>query len=492
MFVIALFFAVLLSWAEVLADSCQSDCDLILGIPEATESWRQNEYNTCIAECPVSTSSPPRIRSPLPGLSPMLVPPTGGSGEESAGDSEKVPDKITGEPPAEKEESESVSTCSENFDAEVSACEDATLKAANSCDENNSAMSNVANMAAQATLYAGQKGAMGIQESCSKMAAVTKAANAALMSYRVLCSNSITTCTTACTRSLTPKCNNGAESARIAGEARSAMSGNLSSCQGFAGKIGQATLAAQNYSQMQMNSQSCALLTSGAPASPEICVSYPDYPGCSSLPKMDCANPEMANHKVCICSKSPNDPICKRQADNQVDLPSNINPTQRLKPQSHTVSAGDEKKRINITPLPYSSGGGEPPVDGKQGPSAGLGSPNLSPSLVKRLKNKGDGSSPQVLGGFYQGGSNGAEKKYEKLDLSDRPQSNVPRPAAKRAAENGPDLSQFIPGKFNPQGYRGLAGNAERVGIDGITGPHSNIWRKIQNRYKAVQDSLHP
>ncbi|WP_347358781.1 hypothetical protein [Bdellovibrio sp.] len=490
MIAIALFLAFSLPWVQANANSCQSDCELILGIPEVTEDWRQKEYEACMEDCSPS-SAPVGFRSQLPGVSATLTPPD--KPNENGKTTDKPPE--TSPQPdttAESPETEQVISCKEDFDAEVSACEAATLKAANSCDENNSAMSNVANMAAQATLYAGQKGAMGIQESCSKMAAVTKAANAALMSYRVLCSNSITACTTACTRSLTPKCNNGAESVRIAGEARSAMSGNLSSCQGFASKIGQATLAAQNYSQMQMNSQSCALLTSGAPASPEICVSYPDYPGCSSIPKMDCANPEMANHKVCICSKSPNDPICKRQTDNQVDLPSNINPTQRLKPQSHTVSAGDEKKRISITPLPYSSGGGEPPVDGKQGSSAGLGSPNLSPSLVKRLKNKGDGSSPQVLGGFYQGGSNGAEKKYEKLDLSDRPQPNVPRPAAKRAAENGPDLSRFMPGKFNPQGYRGLAGNAERVGIDGITGPHSNIWRKIQNRYKAVQDSLHP
>jgi hypothetical protein len=31
-----------------------------------------------------------------------------------------------------------------------------------------------------------------------------------------------------------------------------------------------------------------------------------------------------------------------------------------------------------------------------------------------------------------------------------------------------------------------------RVGIDGITGPNSNIWQKVQNRYQVLKDTLHP
>jgi hypothetical protein len=43
-------------------------------------------------------------------------------------------------------------------------------------------------------------------------------------------------------------------------------------------------------------------------------------------------------------------------------------------------------------------------------------------------------------------------------------------------------------GKFDPRA-RGIAGIS---GPDGITGPHSNIWQKIQNRYQAEKPKLIP
>lgn len=486
MIVMALFLAISLPWAQAFADSCQSDCELILGIPEVTEDWRQNEYRTCLAECS------PTSGTLVNGLPSTLKLPGQAQQNKEGGDTDK---KLQASPQdsstIDSNDTQQAVSCKEDFDAEVSACEAATLKAASSCDENNSAMSNVVNMAAQVTLYAGQKGAMGIQESCSKMASVAKAANAALMSYRVLCNNSIIACTSACSRPLTPKCNNGANSAWVAGDARSAMTGNLSSCQGFSAKISQATLAAQSYSQMQMNSQSCALLTSGAPATLEICTMYPDYPGCNTLPKMDCSNPEMTSNKVCICSKNPTDPICMGQSEKLVELPSNINPSSRVKVPKADLPNITENSRIAVEPKAL-DGVNSIAVDGKQGPSVILASPSLSPSMVKRLKEKKEITN-QVLGGFYQSESGSTEKRYEKLDLTNKlegSQTTVKNTGA--STQSNPGLSRFLPGQFNPRGYRGLAGNAEKVGVDGITGPHSNIWKKIQNRYKAVQDSLHP
>jgi hypothetical protein len=50
------------------------------------------------------------------------------------------------------------------------------------------------------------------------------------------------------------------------------------------------------------------------------------------------------------------------------------------------------------------------------------------------------------------------------------------------------DLKQFLPGgQMDPS--RGLAGAA---GPDGITGPNSDIWKKIKMRYYSVTPSLLP
>lgn len=60
---------------------------------------------------------------------------------------------------------------------------------------------------------------------------------------------------------------------------------------------------------------------------------------------------------------------------------------------------------------------------------------------------------------------------------------------AANGAAGGPDLRAFLPGgKYDPR-QRGIAG---ATGVDGITGPHTNIWHKIQNRYQATSPTLLP
>ncbi|MGE9745515.1 hypothetical protein [Bdellovibrio bacteriovorus] len=82
--------------------------------------------------------------------------------------------------------------CREDYDAEVGACEQATLKAASSCDENGSGLSAAMNAITEVSVIAGQRSTAGIQESCSKMGRVAQAANVAVMGYRQLCSTSVT------------------------------------------------------------------------------------------------------------------------------------------------------------------------------------------------------------------------------------------------------------------------------------------------------------
>jgi hypothetical protein len=102
-------------------------------------------------------------------------------------------------------------------------------------------------------------------------------------------------------------------------------------------------------------------------------------------------------------------------------------------------------------------------------------------------KNAGGGSSnadkTKVLNGFY--GSNAG------LAPGTGSGSGNSGNGAGRAGAGGVakiDLKQFLPGgKFDPK--RGLAGIS---GPDGITGPSSDIFAKVNIRYRAVTTSLRP
>ncbi|MBV2168846.1 MAG: hypothetical protein KUL82_09075, partial [Bdellovibrio sp.] len=96
-------------------------------------------------------------------------------------------------------------------------------------------------------------------------------------------------------------------------------------------------------------------------------------------------------------------------------------------------------------------------------------------------------SSPGVNGGFYGGGSgrlfgggSGSGGGAVGGGYGGRAVTGV--------APTNPDLKKFLPGgQFDPK--RGVSGLA---GPDGITGPHSNIWQKIQNRYQVMMPTLLP
>ncbi len=497
---------------------CYSECRAHVSAIADTQS-REGEFLLCYKLCKMEERQPSEsavVPEPRPSnaegemdvlfnqrkLAPLDDSTEGGDSTKVEKDKKETAEKNeTGE----KKETDSAvvqsdkkreSTCVESFDGEVSNCEQATLNAARACDENNSSLSSVANLASQATLLVGQKGAGGIHESCSKMAKLAKAANLALVAYRQLCASAIRACTAACTANLNPKCGGGADSARLAGEARAAMQGNASTCQQFSVKMSEASAAAQNFSMMHMNSKSCSMLTDGSGSVSDICKLDPKNPVCESEEKMDCSKAEMAAHKVCICRKSPLDPIC---SENSV-----VSEKQLMSVHMNRVQSGkrnletNPEKSLNRDSLMH----GEPSkfigesVDSgvyKSG-QANLASPNLGPGLEKRLRRKkGVGDHPVVEGLYSSTGnqSGSEEKKYEKLNIDVN--GNSKKIGDEKRVENVSNLRDFLPGGIhNPHGKRGLAGGPGEGGLDGITGPHSDIWMKIRNCYQAISATLHP
>ncbi len=104
-------------------------------------------------------------------------------------------------------------------------------------------------------------------------------------------------------------------------------------------------------------------------------------------------------------------------------------------------------------------------------------------------KRPSGGLLSNILSGFFGGGGGGGSlfggTGRSKGGLSSFFGGEKPQEA------KTPDLRQFMPGgKMDPRKARGLAG--QRLNADGMSGPHGNIWRMINNRYQYKKASLLP
>jgi hypothetical protein len=127
---------------------------------------------------------------------------------------------------------------------------------------------------------------------------------------------------------------------------------------------------------------------------------------------------------------------------------------------------------------------------GGSGASAG-GSPTAGGGGGSGGGKKEGGLLSNILSGFFGsgGGSGGFGGGLRNLFGGNKGDAYAD-PNTKKIAK-GPDLRQFLPGGLrDPLKNRGIAGQI--VGQDGMTGPHSDIWKQINNRYQAKRASLIP
>lgn len=369
------------------------------------------------------------------------------------------------------------------------------------CDEkNDSGMSGVANTASQLSLMFGQQTAGSIQAACSKMASYTSAANAAVAAYRLTCQSSISSCRSSCDQAVEFASSNAAcldmtSGSGAAAQMRSSAENTAERCNEFDAKVAEANQAINNFSGTLQNASQCASLTAGdSTVLPELCKANPSLPGCDAVAAVDCTNPAMSGNKVCVCAKNPSDPVCmgENSAGGSPSYFSSTSSGSRLSTQGLDASGGDLPSLPSISFGKPGSGGSGEAVDGKQGGSAGISSSGGGGGGSGAGGGSGEEGLEdglQVNAGFYGGGGS--------FGVSGMSGGSGERNAARMAGiagaakgkPGGPDLRQFLPGgKFDPK-MRGLAGHG---GPDGITGPHSNIWQKIQNRYQVLSPTLMP
>ncbi len=390
--------------------------------------------------------------------------------------------------------------CSAQFQKLMSQCAYQISSTDGSCDQKNDAgINNATSMASQMALAFGAKSASSISESCSSVAGLTTAINAAVAAYRLNCSSSIKDCNSTCTSALnylnsSPACKIDPNLSAMQGQARS----SIGQCATYTAKIGEAQQAMNNIAQTAANAAQCASLTSadGTSDLATLCASNPKLAGCENV-VMDCNNPTMASNKVCICSKNPSDPSCLGTQNAVGDVGGGLATIDNSSRTGSSANASDftgDLPNIGIEQAELNSSGNEQGIDGKQGGGVAFGG-SSGGSGASGANGKGEGADPAkstaVNGGFRGGGGGGGMFGGGGGGSDGEGQGGLLNSAANAlAAKGGPDLRQFLPGggKYNPNA-RGLAG---ATGPDGITGPNTDIWKKVQNRYQVMTPTLLP
>lgn len=368
----------------------------------------------------------------------------------------------------------------------VSACVAATKEANNSCDDSqNSGL----DQAQQAIVVLGRQSSSSVFNACTSMGKIAQTANAATAAYQASCQNSVSSCNTACSKALA-YFNQNKNQLALVGATSDDVQESRKTCAGFQNKADLAQQALQNFLNTSMQAKSCSLLTAGT----DLCKNNPNLAGCAGASNVDCTKPEMASNKVCICSKNPNDPSCLSTAStsgaSNVTTGSSTSSSTIASKTGASDLSGDINGLPTISQAKADSSGVGGTVDGKQGGGANLGGDSGFGGGAGAGAGgaRGAAESQSVNAGFYGGGggSSGSGSSY-------RGGSGVGGYAGSgmngKSADGLPNLRQFLPGgQFDPKA-RGLAGAS---GPDGITGPHSDIWQKIQNRYQLLGPSLMP
>ncbi|XGC81326.1 hypothetical protein ACES2L_02365 [Bdellovibrio bacteriovorus] len=404
--------------------------------------------------------------------------------------------------PRPEAEQQPALTCKQQFTLLLEECSKQLESTAYSCDEkNDQGMTSVADSASQLALMMGQQTGGSVQAACSGMAKVSQAANAAVAAYRINCSSEISSCKSTCVKAREFVAANarclGADGPHVLNAFNAQAEGELKKCDSYTAKIDQANQAIQNYGNTSMNASQCEELTSGDVApTPEFCAANPTAPNCTGLTgSVDCKDPTQAStNKVCICANNPSDPACfnQQKAGSAFSATAGgIDASSRLgaaKGDSMSFDGADLGGLPNIAQGSFTPGGGEG-VDGQQGSGNPVGGGSGGSSGGSGSGGGSGGASEtstDVNAGFYGGGGArfGSGGSVGGSSGDGRGVANV----GAAGTPSGPDLRKFLPGgQFDPR--RGISG---MNGQDGITGPNSDIWQKVQNRYRVMAPSLLP
>lgn len=390
--------------------------------------------------------------------------------------------------------------CQQTYQQLVERCDEEFRAAEESCDsKNNSQMNSVSNTASQLSVALGSQSAASITAACSTMGTLAGAANAAVAAYRMMCSSAISSCKSACAE-MASYVEQNRTCLSVVGysgvPAESALKSKVERCDQFQNNVEEANQAITNLIGTAKNASQCSNSTAATVGDiPVICQTNPTMVGCASTTAKDCTDPtQAATNLVCICSVNPTSEKCIKGMNSSGGAGvggGNTDFSSRL-PDATTggIGAGDLNDLPEIMHGKAASGRGGAAADGKMGGAPVGGGGGGADSGVPPLGGgggAGSGEDKYGTSGFYGGGGRGGGFGTPGSARAGASGSGGAAGAGANANVN-PDLRKFLPGgQFDPK--RGMAG---ADGLDGITGPNTNIWMKIQNRYRVMSPTLLP
>lgn len=400
---------------------------------------------------------------------------------------------------------QAISLCSDEGFSETLfyPCQKNNAEAVKSCDpENNSTMNSVMDKINGATSKFNLITGTSVAAACTDAAALLQGANAAVASFRISCSSSRSSCTKSCGNAMqafkecvrSSLANSGnallsSQAAIIAAEnsqAYAQMKQWNTQCVQMNAKLQQAEQSIMGFMASTVNAQQCKDLTaSGAGFN---CATNPNLPGCPGAANNDCSNPANAGSLVCVCSSNPRDPRCS-SAKTTPELGKATSPDFGGNPSGNKTGIDLGSSKLSG---PANGGEGGSRSAASTGAADGSGgSPNLGGDGIGGSDSGGEGGSdsimnPEVHGGFFSGSGSGFGALGSSGDSGSGDSLGSPDLyAGFMRGDQAPNLADFLPGgQADPRAVTGEAFP------DGITGPNTNIWKKINNRYQVVEPTL--
>lgn len=403
--------------------------------------------------------------------------------------------------PSQDGEAAPTNSCKAKYDELIEKCEMTTSDTAASCDESNhTKMKNASNNAQ--TAAQGENAA--VQQACGQAGGISNSAKDAMKTFRENCGGALESCQSACGElaaflrqdSCWSTLGLNQNSATVLADSK------RRSCDTYQSQVDDADQAISNYNTTGAGSAACQMAAMGSSSPQEaakenekktFCDANPTYPGCASSSAANCNDPSQANNKVCVCSKNPGHYMCRggMNADGDSFASSSVDSSSRLPTSQANANTGDMPSLPGLEHGPRPTGGDAQGIDGRQG-GAAVGNANLSGSVNPGGMGDRGGSAADVIpgaGGSYGGGSGGRNLMGASLGSSGGGRGSSGAGGTSGAGNQNPDLRQFLPGGARDPRLQGNAGSA---GLDGITGPHSNIWGKVRNRYQLLKNTLEP
>lgn len=385
----------------------------------------------------------------------------------------------------------------------LASCKKATTESMKICDtEEDSGLRQATQMgsqlAAQMGMQAGANAGAGVQGSCGGLGKVLTFTNGALLAYNAACTTKYMDCSKVCKegdeyithqivnlrgnvpivseleqqrlelRQYRSQCNNLSRSLEMA----------ATNLMGLMGSIAEASVC-KNKAQNPME---------------EWCRQNVGSPLCGdngSGPVADCSNPQFAaSNQVCICQANPFDPRCGGSYS------SNTGPSLGSNGDGGGAGAGADGSlglfdggagggiggdaagvKGNNNALAPNGKGSSGGVSGRAGDTGGGGAGGGKAGAG------GGGFNTKIIGGYGGGGRGGGGGFFGGGSASSGGGGG-----GSAGARSNVDLSKFLPGGINDP-KRGLAGI---IGPDGMTGPNSDLWKKVRVRYSEKSVEMLP